>query len=98
MYVYVYVYVYVCMYVYAPHNQQSRPPARWYLPSFIPSPQPTPKHRQKPQSNEARIGLLAFRTVNSTMPVTLAYACGGKEAGRMPTKCFQVRKQCWVVF
>lgn len=48
-------------------------------------------NRQKPQSNEARLGLLAFRTVNSTTPVTLSYWCGGEKQGEKQTKCFQVR-------
>lgn len=84
-----------------PKTQQPRVPDQWSIHPFSPPPPNPPSHqhsRQKPHSNEARIGLLAFRTVNSTTPVTLAYACGGQEAGRMPTKCFQVRKkqQCWV--
>ncbi|GAB5037515.1 Hypothetical protein NocV09_08400080 [Nannochloropsis oceanica] len=38
--------------------------------------------------NDGRVGLVAFRTVNSTTPISLVYRCNDTEVGTKNTTCF----------
>lgn len=53
--------------------------------------------------NDAKIGLLAFRTVNSTRPISLIYQCNGTDVGKKSTTCFQdskllLKRDCTIGF
>ncbi len=42
--------------------------------------------------NDGRVGLMAFRTVNSTTPISLVYRCNDTEVGTKNTTCFHDNK------
>jgi len=46
----------------------------------------------KAVSNDGKIGLLAFRTVNSTTPISLVYRCNDTDVGTKNTTCFHDNK------
>lgn len=46
----------------------------------------------KAVGNDGKIGLLAFRTVNSTTPISLVYRCNDTDVGTKNTTCFHDNK------